>query len=484
MSSDASDPTTTTGPTVPAEASTRTMGLPQATSLVVGTIIGVGIFNVPASLASYGPISLVAMALTTVGALCLAMLFASLSRRMPADGGPYAYARAAFGNAVGFSNAWLYWIPAWAGNAAIATGWVLYVERFVNTGHGTVGTVLLTLAGIWAAAAINLRGIRSMGQIQLWTSVIKFLPLLAMSTIGLFFIDIDNFTPFNLSGQAALPAIGSAMALCLFSYIGVESASVAAAKVADPTRNVPRATILGTLASASVYLLSLVAIFGILPNVALSATTAPFATAAETISGASWVGGLVAFLVVVSGFGALNGWTMLAAEVPYAASKDGLFPQRFERVSKRGVPAFGILVSATLSTICVLLSHVGETGITVFNTLVLMTGIAAAIPYAFSALAQIKWRIADKRVITRGRLVRDLAVAGVSFVVSVLFIVYSANTDAEGFAVYAPFFYALGAFLLGVPVYLLNRKRMTPPPGPPPPVDAVDAAPASAPLTP
>ena len=484
MSPDAGDPMTHDDPTVPADDSSRTMGLPQATSLVVGTIIGVGIFNVPASLASYGPISLVAMALTTVGALSLALLFASLSRRMPADGGPYAYARAAFGNLVGFSNAWLYWIPAWAGNAAIATGWVLYVERFVNTGHGTVGTVVLTLAGIWAAAAINLRGIRSMGQIQLWTSVIKFLPLLAMSTIGLFFVDFDNFTPFNLSGQGALPAIGSAMALCLFSYIGVESASVAAAKVADPTRNVPRATLLGTLASATVYMLSLIAIFGILPNVALSATTAPYATAAETISGASWVGSLVAFLVVVSGFGALNGWTMLAAEVPYAASKDGLFPKRFEQVSKRGVPAFGILVSATLSTICVLLSHVGETGITVFNTLVLMTGIAAAIPYAFSALAQIKWRIADKRVITRGRLVRDLVVAGVSFVVSVLFIVYSANTDAEGFAVYYPFLYALGAFLLGVPVYLMNRTRMTPPPGPPPPVDTVDTAQASAPATP
>lgn len=157
------------------EATTRTMGLPQATSLVVGTIIGVGIFNLPASWASYGPISLVSMALTTVGAVCLALMFASLSRRMPADGGPYAYARAAFGNLIGFSNAWLYWIPAWAGNAAIATGWVLYVERFVNAGHGTAGTILLTLAGIWVAAAINLRGIRSMGQIQLRTSVVKFL---------------------------------------------------------------------------------------------------------------------------------------------------------------------------------------------------------------------------------------------------------------------------------------------------------------------
>ena len=90
---------------------------------MLGTIIGVGVFTLPASLASYGPISLVALGLTTVGAVALALMFASLSRRMPADGGPYAYARVAFGNLVGFSNAWLYWITTWGGNAAIATGW-------------------------------------------------------------------------------------------------------------------------------------------------------------------------------------------------------------------------------------------------------------------------------------------------------------------------------------------------------------------------
>ena len=108
----------------PTAAPTPRMRLPQSTALIVGTIIGVGIFNLPGSLAAYGPISLVAMALTTVGALSLAVLFARMSRRLPADGGPYAYARAAFGNATGFSNAWLYWITAWSGNAAIVVGWV------------------------------------------------------------------------------------------------------------------------------------------------------------------------------------------------------------------------------------------------------------------------------------------------------------------------------------------------------------------------
>ena len=110
-------------------------GLPVAMALIMGSIIGVGIFNLPTSLASYGPISLFSMGLTTVGALALALLFAALSRRLPADGGPYAYARVGFGNKLGFANAWSYWITAWAGNAAIAVGWVLYVEVFINKGH-------------------------------------------------------------------------------------------------------------------------------------------------------------------------------------------------------------------------------------------------------------------------------------------------------------------------------------------------------------
>src|SRR5215212_12208920 len=163
------------------------LGLSSATALIVGSIIGVGIFNLPASLASYGPISLFAMALTTVGALALAVMFASLSRRLPADGGPYAYARAAFGNLAGFSNAWLYWITAWSGNAAIVVGWVLYVEEFVNTDQNKLFSIVLALIGLWIPAAINLVGVKAMGAVQLWTSVLKFIPLVFMSTVGLFY---------------------------------------------------------------------------------------------------------------------------------------------------------------------------------------------------------------------------------------------------------------------------------------------------------
>src|SRR4051794_7726427 len=194
------------------------LGLTGATALVVGSIVGVGIFNLPASLAPYGPITLVSLGLTTIGALALAMLFASLSRRMPADGGPYAYARVAFGNELGFANAWSYWITAWAGNAAIAVGWVLYVEVFINTGHTKVWSILLVLAGLWIPALINLSGIKNIGSFQLVTTIAKFAGLAFVSIVGLFYINSANFHPWNVSGESAFSAVGAGTAIALFSY--------------------------------------------------------------------------------------------------------------------------------------------------------------------------------------------------------------------------------------------------------------------------
>jgi APA family basic amino acid/polyamine antiporter len=438
-------------------------GPTQAIALIMGSIIGVGIFNLPTSLAGYGPITLVSMGLTTVGALVLALLFASLSRRLPADGGPYAYARVAFGNKVGFLNAWSYWITAWAGNAAIAVGWVLYVEQFVNKGHNRAGSVVLVLVGLWLPAAINLSGVKNMGSVQVVTTILKFAALAFMSTVGLLYIDAANYSPWNVSGESAIAAIGGGMAIALFSYLGVETASVAAAKVRDPDRNIPRATILGTLATAIVYMLSLTAMFGILPTSKLASATAPFSDAVNSMFGGTWAGKVMAIVVIISGFGALNGWTMICAEMPLAAARDGLFPAQFKRISRTGVPAFGIVASTILASIAMFINYLGSSGATAFTTLVLMSGITAAIPYGFSALAQMKWRVIDHRTLETPRFVRDMVVAVVALIFSVLFIIYSRNTGNSFWIYWAPFFLAGGALLLGVPVYKAQRRSMTDP---------------------
>ncbi len=459
-------------------------GLPAAIALIMGSIIGVGIFNLPTSLAPYGPITLVSMALTTVGAIVLALLFGALARRLPADGGPYAYARVGFGNPLGFINAWSYWITAWAGNAAIAVGWVLYVEHFVNKSHETWASILLVLVGLWLPAYVNLSGVKNMGSIQVITTVLKFFALAFMSTVGLFFIDSSNYTPWNVSTQSTVAAIGSGMAIALFSYIGVECASVAAGKVRDPDRNVPRATLLGTLATAVVYMLSLVAIFGILSNSQLQSSSEPFSTAANSIFGGTWAGDVMAILVIVSGLGALNGWTMICAEMPLAAARDGLFPERFLQLNKAGAPVFGIIASTGLASVAMAINYMGSGGATAFTTLVLMTGITAAIPYLFSALAQLKWRWMDRKQGLGVHFVRDATVAVLAIVFSVLFIVYSRNTGAQGsrsigeifgrgashgsWAEWMPFVLAGVALLLGIPVYKRQKRHMTQPEPVPP----------------
>jgi basic amino acid/polyamine antiporter, APA family len=469
-------------PPVTKEAESGGFGLPAAIALIMGSIIGVGIFNLPTSLAPYGPITLASMALTTIGALVLAVLFGALSRRLPADGGPYAYARVGFGNPLGFMNAWSYWITAWAGNAAIAVGWVLYVEHFINKDQDKWASILLVLVGLWLPAFVNLSGARNMASIQMLTTILKFFALAFMSTVGLFYIEGANYTPWNVSGESALGAIGAGMAIALFSYIGVETASVAAGKVRDPDRNVGRATILGTLATAVVYMLSLFAIFGILTNSELQSTTEPFSTAANAMFGGTWAGDVMAILVIVSGLGALNGWTMICAEMPLAAANDGLFPENFKRLNKAGVPAFGIVASTVLASIAMALNYMGTGGANAFTTLVLMTGITAAIPYLFSALAQLKWRWIDRKQGQGARFLRDSVVAVLAIVFSILFIVYSRNTGAQGqrsigqifghdwgsWAEWMPFVLSGVALLLGIPVYRRQKKHMTEP-GPVPP---------------
>src|SRR6516165_7221915 len=463
--------TTTQKPATPAGTAAKPparFGLTTAIALIVGSIIGVGIFNLPTSLASYGPISLVSMGLTTIGALVLAVLFAALSRRVPADGGPYAYSRVAFGNRLGFANAWSYWITAWAGNAAIAVGWVLYVEVFINKGHNRLGSIVLVLIGLWLPAIINLTGVKNMGAVQVVTTILKFIALAFMSTVGLFYITRANFSPWNVSGESTIDAIGGGMAIALFSYRGVEVAAVAAGKVKDPDRNIPRSTILGTLATAVVYMLSLTAVFGILPNTVLQNSTAPFSDAVDVMFGGTAWGKLMAIIVIISGLGALNAWTMICAEMPLAAANDGLFPDQFKRMSSRGVPTFGIIASTALASLAMLINYLGSGGATVFTTLVLMTGITAAIPYGFSALAQIKWRLMDRRQLHAAHFARDMIVAGLSLVFSVLFIWYSRNVGNSFWVYWAPFLLAGGALLLGIPVYGAQRGKMTEPAQVPP----------------
>jgi APA family basic amino acid/polyamine antiporter len=204
-------------------------------------------------------------------------------------------------------------------------------------------------------------------------------------------------------------------------------------------------------------------VFGIRPASTLTDASAPFSSAVNAMFGGTLWGDVIAAVVVISGFGALNGWTLITAEVPMAAARDGLFPARFKSLNRHGVPAFGIVASTSLASLAMIINYLGSSGVTVFTTLVLMTGITSAVPYLFSALAQIKWRLIDRRELETARFVRDMIVAGLVVVVSALFIWYSRDTGHDFWVYWAPFFLTFVAFGVGVPVYRAERHRMVAP---------------------
>src|SRR5689334_7635909 len=166
----------------------RSIGLWMATALVIGNMVGSGIFTLPAALSGEaGPASIVALAFTGIGALLLALVFANLGRAYPKTGGPYHYARRAFGDFVGFQTAWAYWIAAWVGNAAIAVAFAGYLGVYWHdVGAKPWLTALVAMAAVWAFTLVNVLGARETGVTQVVTTVLKFVPLVVISIAGLF----------------------------------------------------------------------------------------------------------------------------------------------------------------------------------------------------------------------------------------------------------------------------------------------------------
>ncbi|MEU4658344.1 amino acid permease [Streptomyces sp. NPDC023723] len=430
---------------------TRRFGLPVATALVMGNIIGGGIFLLPASVAPFGTVSLLAFGVLTVGAIALALVFGRLAARDPRTGGPYVYAREAFGDFAGFLAAWAYWITTWVSNAALAVAAVGYLDVLLPV-HGHRWTACLAALVLqWLPALANFAGTRYVGAVQLVSTVLKFVPLLLVAVGGLFFFDADNLGPFNASGTGALGAVSASAAILLFSYLGVESAAVSAGEVKDPRRTVGRATVIGTAGAALVYLLGTLSVFGTVAHDRLVGSTAPFSDAVNAMFGGAWGGWAVALAALVSMTGCLNGWTLLSAQTPYAAARDGLFPAAFAR-KRRGVPTVGVAVTVVLASLLTVYNYAAGPG-RVFEVLVLVTTFTATVPYLLATAAQLYHLLSGRRAqVNRARLVRDAVAASVAAAFS-LWLVAGAG--------YAAVYQGVLFLFAGVLVYAVLAGRRT-----------------------
>jgi len=430
----------------------RALGLTSATGLVIGSIIGTGVFAMPGVLAQAGTSSLLTLGVIALGATLLAVLFGQLTKRVPSsDGGLYAYARHEFGDFAGYLTGWCYWIQCWAGNAAIVAAWVFYVDALFGIHPSGLGNWGIALIGLWVPAIVNLAGVRQMAWFQNLTVVLKFLPLLFVGVVGWFFVSSHNFGAFNASGGSLYGAVGIAAGVALFSFIGVEVAAITAKRVRNPRKNVGRASVYGTLASAVLYIVVTAAVMGLVPHHALAGSTTPFVTAFQTIfTGGAWAGKLVAALAVVSGMGALTAWTLVTTEVARAAADDGLFPRAFAWTDRKNSAWFGIVMAALLPSVLMLWSYTTATGLKVFTDLVDLTVVTVAIPYLFSACAQLTYLVSRRRRVQGWALTRDLGIAGIGVLFS-MWVTFAAGYQAV--------YQALIVVLAGVVLYAFIKAH-------------------------
>ena len=352
----------------------------------MGNMIGSGVFLLPASLAPFGGLALGGWAVSTIGAVLLALVFARLARTNPATGGPYAFTRDAFGDVPGFLVAWGYWISVWTANAALAVAFVGYLHPFVpSVVDSPPAAGLLAVAIVWLLTFVNSNGVRGAGRVQLVTTVIKILPLAIISGAGFFHFNAAHFAIADTSGGAIARGVTASATLTLFALLGVECATVPAGDVQDPERTIPRATVIGTLLTAAIYIGSTVALMALMSPDALSRSTAPFADAARIVAGDRFAA-VIAAGAAISCFGALNGWILIVGQVPMAAARDGLFPAVFARVSPRGTPAAGMIIGAILTTVLIATNY-SRGLVQLFTFIILLATLSTLVPYAFCSLA-------------------------------------------------------------------------------------------------
>lgn len=427
---------------------TKKIGFWTCTALVVGNTIGMGIFLLPASLAPYGYNAMIGWGITVVGCIALARVFARLARELAHADGPYGYVRSTLGDLPAYIALWCYWVSVWITNAALATGVVAYITAVVPE-LGQLQPSLFALGLLWTFVAINLFGVRTGGGVQIVTTTLKLLPMLAIALLGAWML-LKSPQAYVAHLPTKPIALGDAMAastIALFAMLGIESATVPAAKVENPGRTIPRATIVGTLLTAMIYLIVSTVPLLLIPSQELAAAPAPFALLMDRFVGDGF-GRWLALFVVISGLGALNGWTLLVGELTRTMADNGVLPAFLSRNNRRGAPAFALLVTAALASVMILMSYSKSlvSGFTFLSTVVTAANLPLYLCCSL-ALGILWWR--GKK--TSGQGIRDMLVIAVMGTAYVLFAFVGLGHE--------PFLLALGLGAAGLPLYLFMRLR-------------------------
>lgn len=357
-------------------------------------MMGSGIALLPSTLASVGSISIYSWLICIVGALSLAFVFARLATKNPQEGGPIAYA-GEVSPVFGFQTGVLYYHANWIGNLAIAITGVSYLSVFFPVLNNPLPAGLATIASVWLFTLVNLLGGSWVSRLCTIGLVLILIPVVGTALFGWTHFDSALYSQnWNVSAGSDGHAVITAVLICLWSFVGVESAAVSSGMVENPKRTVPLATMLGTGLAGLIYILSTQMISGMFPASEVAASGAPFALATTALFG-SWTAPFVSAFTALACFTSLGSWMMLVGEAGKRAANDGNFPKVFGETDRNGVPKKGLLIASSMMTLLMLVlmffssetAHASD----LFNQLTTDAVLLTMLPYFYSSINLIRF---------------------------------------------------------------------------------------------
>lgn len=370
----------------------RELGLGAATAIVVGNMMGSGIFTSPQTLAQVANpyTNMWAWVITGIGSVMLALSFANLGTLYPETGGPIVYVDKAYGKFMAFLVAWTFWIGSWIGNAAIITAIIRYVTVFFPfIATNNLVSFLVSAGILWLFTLVNCLGVKQAGYIGIVSTILKLTVIVVFVIVAIIGFEptyLNTYSSEAVRGFGSLPA---AIAVTLWSFIGLESASISGGEIKNPEINIKKSTFLGTAFVAVIYLVISILAMGSLPQEDLAASSAPLADIINQITGATWGGSFIALGIIISATGALSGWVLTTARLSFAAGEDGLFPVFFSRVHPRyQTPYVSLIITAICTNLILSLNYV-STLTTAFDFMVNLATLSFIPAYALTAGAEM-----------------------------------------------------------------------------------------------
>ncbi|MBW7982957.1 cadaverine/lysine antiporter [Enterobacillus tribolii] len=375
-------------------ASAKKIGLIACTGVVAGNMMGSGIALLPANLASLGSIAVWGWIIALIGAISLAYVYARLATKNPQEGGPIAYA-GEVGPAFGFQTGVLYYHANWIGNLAIGITAISYLSTFFPVLNSPVPAGIACIAIVWIFTFVNMLGGAWVSRLTTLGLVLVLIPVIGTGIFGWYWFDLGTYQAnWNTSGTTDYQAVIKSILLCLWAFIGVESAAVSTGMVNNPQRTVPLATMMGTFLAGIVYIAATQVISGMYPAAHMAASGAPFAESASTMVG-SWAGPVVSGFTAFACLTSLGSWMMLVGQAGARAAHDGNFPKIYGEMDKNGIPKKGLfLASIKMTILMVLITVMNSTGGKASDLFGELTGIAVLLtmlPYFYSCIDLIRF---------------------------------------------------------------------------------------------